>query len=536
MATSITKLQLSQLQTSHNGRMNLVHGRVDSISRMKDILENAKSVKKDEASSSKKGKGITVAEAKKLTRKSDVLDLLEEYGVDIKTVKRPKGESGAARVEDFKRELVKAITLSNKKKPEPVKENSKVKKVTAEREVTITKLGYGIDEDNYVYYVPTTKDEKGYVYAKLVRDKKELIPLLVPLKLADIKKLEELDITYKKLKVAEIEEIFKNAESKQKGYSFDFVKHKKEFDTVNKYFTGVNGYFMSALLVDYLYNYSSDSVNFYAEFENIKGDVKRKEYLETLLNLFVFQDVLEEFYSFFGGVDEKKIEDVIEKYGNHQGEAFNRMYRKYVNKDWKDEPLWFEKAPEEEVKDSEKVYADMPGDGKTKTLPKETLAKEKALPKEKEMLAKEKETLPKEKESIAQKFDKVYEEKEGGLAAKIIKDVLPNKKQESPLDQAEDEEPELKAEKEHFWKEPTKEEFLVFLKYKGPALLVKSIDQVLKDLPQFSREQITFMINNYDNLVKQYNFTEYAQKAPNRGIGNNAKKGTQIPTGKRMIR
>lgn len=126
---------------------------------------------------------------------------------------------------------------------------------------------------------------------------------------------------------------------------FDFETYSKEFKFLGQYFSGLEKYLRTALLIDYKYNHLSEegrqalsvSLDKRVEFS------EKKKFLITILDSFEARYVLYHFYRHHA--PEKSTEDIEKIYEKYESVSFatmfNCMYRVYVDKNWKNKELWF---------------------------------------------------------------------------------------------------------------------------------------------------------------------------------------------------
>lgn len=110
---------------------------------------------------------------------------------------------------------------------------------------------------------------------------------------------------------------------------------------MGKYYSDLERYLRTALLIDYKYNHlSSKDRHVFDDVLNSKPEDEKKNYIELMLDVFEPLYILHQFYRHFAPDKMDKLDMLYEKYQNHPGEMFNRMYRVYVDKEWVDKPLW----------------------------------------------------------------------------------------------------------------------------------------------------------------------------------------------------
>lgn len=128
---------------------------------------------------------------------------------------------------------------------------------------------------------------------------------------------------------------------------FDFDTYKKEYDMLSEYFSGLDLYLRTALLIDYTYNYLSENNRHLVEDSiNQKHSHSEKlSYLTDLLDAFEPKYILIQWYRHHLPeklkTDPGVVDRLLSKYGDHVDVLLNRMYKKHVDSDWTITPLWF---------------------------------------------------------------------------------------------------------------------------------------------------------------------------------------------------
>lgn len=165
------------------------------------------------------------------------------------------------------------------------------------------------------------------------------------------------EIKPKKLKKKKSEEIKPKKSKKKKESSeeseeilnendvdiFDFDTYKQEYKLLSKYFQGLELFLRTALLIDYKYNHlNPKNRQLFEEILNEKSKKEQKKYIELMLDVFEPLYILHQFYRHYSpSTSAEKLDQIYEKYSVNPSEMFNRMYRRYVDDNWKDKKMWF---------------------------------------------------------------------------------------------------------------------------------------------------------------------------------------------------
>lgn len=127
---------------------------------------------------------------------------------------------------------------------------------------------------------------------------------------------------------------------------FDFDKYSEDYDLLKNYFSGVELYVRLANFILYKYGWlpSRDRNQLIEEVETAQNP---KKILENLTDSFRPEELLAYWYLKWNPdyATEEKIEKILQLYVECEDILFNRLYRKYVDEDWNDVPLWFAKCP-----------------------------------------------------------------------------------------------------------------------------------------------------------------------------------------------
>jgi hypothetical protein len=128
-------------------------------------------------------------------------------------------------------------------------------------------------------------------------------------------------------------------ESKEQIDNFDFEKYSEIYNLLFNYYSNLELYLRTAILIDYLHNY-----NFTVEERNKFIDEakdKDKEYFDDLTDTFIIEELLRKWYMHFSPDKIEEVDTILTKYINCESELFNRLYKKYVDKNWIKQELWF---------------------------------------------------------------------------------------------------------------------------------------------------------------------------------------------------
>jgi hypothetical protein len=132
-------------------------------------------------------------------------------------------------------------------------------------------------------------------------------------------------------------------------YPFNDEKYPIDSNMFKLYFSGLEYTLRLAIWTIYKYGYLPSHTILTTEIEHkhlmdqVQGATDIKEFLITLTSTFETKELL---YYWYMKWDTNKatgphIDKLFNQYGYHQDALFNRIYRKYVDKNWVDIELWF---------------------------------------------------------------------------------------------------------------------------------------------------------------------------------------------------
>ena len=126
---------------------------------------------------------------------------------------------------------------------------------------------------------------------------------------------------------------------------FDFKKYKNTYKLFEDYFEGVELYLRCAIFIDYCYNYNLNKNDRKILFDELNklSDKKLRKKLEELTDVFENYELLSSWYDHFSpNLDnEDNLDFILKKYEFCESVLFNRLYKKYVDNNWKEIKLWF---------------------------------------------------------------------------------------------------------------------------------------------------------------------------------------------------
>lgn len=163
--------------------------------------------------------------------------------------------------------------------------------------------------------------------------------------------------------ITSVEGVKKKVEKKQHKVEvivdiFDFEKFRDEYEVFSTFYEGLELYLRCAIFLDYKYNHLQEKDRKIVEFciskrtghllQVVRTGKKKvgrplmKSYLDDFTNVFETTHIFEAWYLHFDpSRDEENIYGILDRYEQHSDVVLNKMYRKYVDKDWVYKPLWF---------------------------------------------------------------------------------------------------------------------------------------------------------------------------------------------------
>ena len=429
------------------------------------------------------------------------------------------------------------ITSQSTKKLIETEEKEK-EKITKEIKVVVDlEKGYAKDNYDFIYAIP--RDKPSFIILKMVKDElkvlsKKDIEFLkennLPYEVHPLKEAKKLIAPLIKLespvaeKVVEIkeEEIIKpeikvkpqaetHSEVNQSTFVsfskniedldiFDFIKYKEWYDIASKYYKGLELYIRSVIFINNLLLISTEE-----EFKDYLHRAEQsKEFIDIETEDFDFDYIIKKWYRHvfptdLEGADRKAI-TAIKNYGADkvsQNDAFNRFYKRYVDKDAQFQKLWFlGEKPEIVVQEKQ---------------PKIVIEEKKIIPESEKKYA---DTAAEGVEIIEKKEKKITEDVEKSKKSKVV--VLNARPEgltdfqssrESKIQEVKEEirqkEPELLKEEKDMWTGPTEDEFKKFVLYKNNGgSTSKPLD--VADKLGMNKEKIIYIIRNYSGLCNKY--------------------------------
>jgi hypothetical protein len=128
---------------------------------------------------------------------------------------------------------------------------------------------------------------------------------------------------------------------------FDFDKYNLEYNIMSEFFTGLELYLRTALFIDYKYNHLSPNDRKIIDhiIETQETREKKHKFLESMFNVMEPEYIMTHWFRHFApDVIQNKpnvVNNILDRYGGFEDIAFNRMYKKRVDHDWRLRPLWF---------------------------------------------------------------------------------------------------------------------------------------------------------------------------------------------------
>ena len=118
---------------------------------------------------------------------------------------------------------------------------------------------------------------------------------------------------------------------------FDFESYPKESELFSRYYKDVEYMLRLAIFLDYKYNHIKDK----SERLELDAEANTKQYLKDLTDMFDTEKFLERFYEHYNPERMEDIDSIAKKYIYCEDIMFGRLYKKYVDDDYKPVPLWF---------------------------------------------------------------------------------------------------------------------------------------------------------------------------------------------------
>ena len=121
---------------------------------------------------------------------------------------------------------------------------------------------------------------------------------------------------------------------------FDFDKFSHIRDVLKPHYTGIELYFKTAIVIDYLMCNTS-SPQFINEFINSFIKCPDLKLVDTVGKTFSKPIILAKMYAHLGMRLTVDVELILQKYKTYENELFNRIYRKHVDPNHVTQILWF---------------------------------------------------------------------------------------------------------------------------------------------------------------------------------------------------
>ena len=128
---------------------------------------------------------------------------------------------------------------------------------------------------------------------------------------------------------------------------FDFTKYAEEYNMIRNLFSGLELFLRASLIIDYKYNYLSEKDrNILTLSLNGKEDpLIKKKFIKEITNVLEPAYIMLQWYRHFAldklQSDPGVVARVLDKYQGNEDIAFNQMYRKRVDPNYRYTPLWF---------------------------------------------------------------------------------------------------------------------------------------------------------------------------------------------------
>jgi hypothetical protein len=129
---------------------------------------------------------------------------------------------------------------------------------------------------------------------------------------------------------------------------FNFEVYSHIFHFMTKFYTELELYLRTAILIDYIYNYNLNEKERKIFLEDLM--CKDKKYFDEFTSTFDSEYLLSCWYTHFNKKQINSIDTILQKYIYAENELFNKLYIKYVNKKFKRVKLWFYHPIEEKRK------------------------------------------------------------------------------------------------------------------------------------------------------------------------------------------
>jgi len=125
---------------------------------------------------------------------------------------------------------------------------------------------------------------------------------------------------------------------------FNFESFPKDYKLFSTYFEGVELYLRLAIWLQYRYDYNFTPLDQEKLDDEVNKAKDKKEFLMKLTEVFITENLVEAWYKHFCPSKLHMVEKLLDDYVFAEDVFFNRLYRRYVDPNWEDVELWFEKC------------------------------------------------------------------------------------------------------------------------------------------------------------------------------------------------
>jgi hypothetical protein len=129
---------------------------------------------------------------------------------------------------------------------------------------------------------------------------------------------------------------------------FDIKVFHLENELLSRYYSNLELLLRTSILVDYIHNHRKITKKGYYKLMTEFKSYEKKDF-DNILNVFDMQYLLEKWFYHFKKTNKDadktdiQVENLLLKYRSHENMLWNRLYKKYVDKNWNTNyKLWFD--------------------------------------------------------------------------------------------------------------------------------------------------------------------------------------------------